>query len=193
MNSTREINAFRPSSSTIQKNSHLIKKPTGMPISTTSSTVMSDSSIASASHSQPVIIHAHSPKVMHIQACDFMAIVQKFTGFSTPSNDDNNTNLTCKDDDPPVNKKRKISVGQREEKLVESSLNDNRQLKPQQWPSVTPIANVGFNPFSNAMWFGHGFTSEIFELPNSIYRFAEMPEMSSISNINSTSSRLSDV
>nr|GMC69489.1 VQ motif-containing protein 20-like [Ipomoea batatas] len=33
----------------------------------------------------PVIIYTHSPKVIHTQPKDFMALVQKLTGFSRPA------------------------------------------------------------------------------------------------------------
>ncbi|OAY31329.1 VQ motif-containing protein 8, chloroplastic [Manihot esculenta] len=114
------INGLRPSPLKINKESHLIHKLS----SSSSSSTTSNSSPPSASviapagaaagvkqgRNQPVIIYTHSPKVIHTQARDFMALVQKLTGLSSSKNDEttkatqqgkesggfiNNKGLTC--------------------------------------------------------------------------------------------------
>ncbi|XVF84771.1 hypothetical protein PTKIN_Ptkin17bG0065400 [Pterospermum kingtungense] len=62
------INGLRPSPLKISKDSHLIQKPGAAP--------------AQPKRQGPVIIYTHSPKIIHTQARDFMALVQKLTGFS---------------------------------------------------------------------------------------------------------------
>ncbi|EYU40762.1 hypothetical protein MIMGU_mgv1a020379mg, partial [Erythranthe guttata] len=57
------INGSRPSPLRINKDSHAIHK-------------------IPSKRQQPVIIYTHSPKVIHAQARDFMAMVQKLTGKS---------------------------------------------------------------------------------------------------------------
>ncbi|KAJ8492181.1 hypothetical protein OPV22_013902 [Ensete ventricosum] len=104
---SREINGSRPAPLKIHKDSHLIYK------SSSSST----STITTSSHQQqrhhPVIIYTHSPKVIHTQARDFMALVQKLTGLSHSADDDgsssfppapppSNPSRTYKDNKPPA-------------------------------------------------------------------------------------------
>ncbi|KAJ9140747.1 hypothetical protein P3X46_031355 [Hevea brasiliensis] len=92
------LNGLRPSPLKINKESHLIHKPS----SSSSSSSTSNSSSSSASviasvggeagakqrRNQPVIIYTHSPKVIHTQARDFMALVQKLTGLSSSKIDE---------------------------------------------------------------------------------------------------------
>lgn len=56
------MNGTRPSPLKIAKDSHFIQKQ--------------------QQKRQPVIIYTHSPKIIHTQARDFMALVQKLTGMS---------------------------------------------------------------------------------------------------------------
>lgn len=70
----RIINGPRPSSLKIKKESHAIGKPSN------SSTVQ-----FMAKKNGPVIIYTESPKIIHTQARDFMALVQKLTGHSRSS------------------------------------------------------------------------------------------------------------
>ncbi|XVE84862.1 hypothetical protein DITRI_Ditri17bG0046500 [Diplodiscus trichospermus] len=71
------MNGLRPSPLKISKGSHPIQKP--------SAGVLSQAAAAHTKQQQrqgPVIIYTHSPKIIHTQAQDFMALVQKLTGFS---------------------------------------------------------------------------------------------------------------
>lgn len=69
--SRKEINGRRPSPLKINRDSHSIQKPS------------SSFAVAPAQQKrQPVIIYTHSPKVIHTQARDFMALVQKLTGLT---------------------------------------------------------------------------------------------------------------
>ncbi|KAJ6312560.1 hypothetical protein OIU76_011702 [Salix suchowensis] len=86
------INGLRPSPLRISKESHLIRKSSSS--CSSASTSNSSSSIEppvsgvkqQQQKNQPVIIYTHSPKVIHTQAKDFMALVQKLTGLSRSKN-----------------------------------------------------------------------------------------------------------
>ncbi|KAF8037709.1 hypothetical protein BT93_B0535 [Corymbia citriodora subsp. variegata] len=82
------------------RDSRSIKKPSP-PSSSSSTTAAAAPLLASASPSasarpsqqqpqprHPVIIYTHSPKIIHTQPRDFMALVQKLTGLSRSSPDD---------------------------------------------------------------------------------------------------------
>ncbi|XP_021910166.1 VQ motif-containing protein 8, chloroplastic-like [Carica papaya] len=49
-------------------------------------------------HRQPVIIYAHSPKVIHTQARDFMALVQRLTGLDKTTSDENDSSSVLTDE-----------------------------------------------------------------------------------------------
>ncbi|KAI3433215.1 VQ domain-containing protein [Psidium guajava] len=108
------INGPRPPLLKIHKDSRLIKKASSLRYPSTSSSSSSSnysSSSCSSSLSNPnnhfpadssqqqprrpqpqgagpVIIYTHSPKIIHTKARDFMALVQKLTGFSRPHHHD---------------------------------------------------------------------------------------------------------
>uniref|UniRef100_A0A1J3JNF9 Protein MKS1 n=1 Tax=Noccaea caerulescens TaxID=107243 RepID=A0A1J3JNF9_NOCCA len=69
--SCHEINGSRPPSLKLAGESHSIKK-------TTSCNVVKHP--RRIGREAPVIIYAHSPKVIHARAEDFMALVQRLTG-----------------------------------------------------------------------------------------------------------------
>ncbi|KAH9746806.1 hypothetical protein KPL70_004529 [Citrus sinensis] len=76
----REINGPRPSPLKINKDSHVIHK---LPSSSSNSLLLVHNNKQEQEQDQqrrPVIIYAHSPKVIHTQPRDFMALVQKLTG-----------------------------------------------------------------------------------------------------------------
>ncbi|XP_009762837.1 VQ motif-containing protein 20-like [Nicotiana sylvestris] len=80
----------------INKNSHLIKKSSSNSLSSSSSSSSLFNGVATTTstiiHQQPrhpIIIHTHPPKVIHTHPRDFMALVQKLTGFSRE--DDNSS------------------------------------------------------------------------------------------------------
>ncbi|KAK1298059.1 hypothetical protein QJS10_CPB14g00349 [Acorus calamus] len=80
----------------INKDSHAIQKSSSSSASTGSTvTVASSSNAPKPPQRHPVIIYTHSPKVIHTHPRDFMALVQKLTGFSRSDEDvvdDNNNN-----------------------------------------------------------------------------------------------------
>ncbi|XP_058087916.1 VQ motif-containing protein 20 [Magnolia sinica] len=79
----REITGQRPTPLKINKDSHLIHKPSSSSSSSSSaSSSLSNTATAAKQQRHPVIIYTHSPKIIHTQARDFMALVQKLTGLS---------------------------------------------------------------------------------------------------------------
>ncbi|MED6194502.1 hypothetical protein PIB30_029150 [Stylosanthes scabra] len=67
------MNGPRPSPLMINKDSHMIRKP-------------SSSSSDQNKIRKPIIIYTQSPKIIHTKAQDFMALVQRLTGKSPTSN-----------------------------------------------------------------------------------------------------------
>ncbi|PKU80084.1 uncharacterized protein LOC110102216 [Dendrobium catenatum] len=189
MNPSPEINGFVRTSPIMKLNK----------VSTTTITSTSSTSVSSVSYRPPVIIYTQSPKIIHTRACDFMALVQKLTGFSRSSNDDINDNPTTSssnnDDSIHLNKKRKISVEKKKEELSEPSLDDTLQLTPEQRPSVTPATtNFELNPpLSDVPLFMQGFTTEFFDLPNALYKYTELPGSSPLPNINGATPTFSEI
>ncbi|KAK4409611.1 VQ motif-containing protein 20 [Sesamum angolense] len=99
------INGPRPSPLRINKDSHAIHKPSSssshQPVNENTAHLASGPKQQQQQQSlsakrQPVIIYTHSPKVIHAQARDFMALVQKLTGLSRSSEDEKTTTTTMK-------------------------------------------------------------------------------------------------
>ncbi|KAL7160967.1 hypothetical protein ACSBR2_041586 [Camellia fascicularis] len=92
-----------PSHLKINKDSHFIKKSPSPPSSFSSSASSLATAVVAATtkpqHRHPVIIYTHSPKIIHTNPRDFMALVQKLTG------------LSRSDDDPPPRPKQDPGSG----------------------------------------------------------------------------------
>ncbi|KDP29420.1 hypothetical protein JCGZ_18341 [Jatropha curcas] len=85
------INGTRPSPLKINKESHLVQKQSSSSSISVIAPVGGDGGVGNGVKQQrknPVIIYTHSPKVIHTQARDFMALVQKLTGLSSSGNDE---------------------------------------------------------------------------------------------------------
>ncbi|CAM8919361.1 unnamed protein product [Rhodiola kirilowii] len=82
-NKEYKINGVRPTALQLHKSSHVIHKSSASSSSSVS-TACSYTSPSNKNHQRngPVIIYTHSPKVIHTQPRDFMALVQKLTGLS---------------------------------------------------------------------------------------------------------------
>ncbi|XAR72342.1 hypothetical protein NMG60_11018949 [Bertholletia excelsa] len=77
-NEKRPINGPRPAPLRVSKDSHAIQKTSNSRPHLPCPAV--DARVEQRRH--PVIIYAHSPKVIHAKPCEFMALVQKLTGLS---------------------------------------------------------------------------------------------------------------
>ncbi|TKY50842.1 VQ motif-containing protein 8 [Spatholobus suberectus] len=74
------INGPRPSSLVINKDSHMIRKPS-------TCVDAAEAKLHRPQRINPIIIYTQSPKVIHTKAKDFMALVQRLTGRSSTNDD----------------------------------------------------------------------------------------------------------
>ncbi|URE38464.1 VQ motif [Musa troglodytarum] len=119
--SARDINGPRPSAPLrIHKGSHLIHRPPS-------------SSGARCQRNHPVVIYTHSPKVIHTQASDFMALVQKLTGRSQSPEADTGTNSSAPP--PDVSREADAVSGDSSSRFISSSSS-----------SATTMSRAGFDP-----------------------------------------------
>ncbi|XP_010465925.1 PREDICTED: VQ motif-containing protein 20-like [Camelina sativa] len=91
--------SLSPPTLKVNKDSHVIKKPPSP---------SSSSSAAAAKHRHPVIIYTHTPKIIHTNPKDFMALVQKLTGMS-PSDEDPGGNTTTDRGGKSINQSQSVS------------------------------------------------------------------------------------
>ncbi|KAK9684249.1 hypothetical protein RND81_10G196500 [Saponaria officinalis] len=112
-------NGMTSSSMKVHKVSHAIKKSSYSSSSSSSSRFVPSLIMAgSKAHHQrgPVIIYTHSPKVIHTNPRDFMALVQKLTGMSG-SKDDNDVSPRFKNVTNELTNNKKMTI--------KMSINDN--------------------------------------------------------------------
>ncbi|KAI3848648.1 hypothetical protein MKX03_010358 [Papaver bracteatum] len=108
-----DVNCLRKSGTPlplkINKESHQIHKSSSSSLTSSATSsingVINMSSTKNQQQQQrhPVIIYTHSPKVIHTQACDFMALVQKLTGLSHADQQQNQSGGS------PVDTKQSVS------------------------------------------------------------------------------------
>ncbi|KAJ4709930.1 VQ motif containing protein [Melia azedarach] len=165
---SRIINGPRPSPLKIGKDSHVIHKSHSSSSSSTSAPGLAQQK----QQRQPVIIYAHSPKVIHTQARDFMALVQKLTGLSPPvehdrhDNNNNNNNKTAgmstMKKEKTVDGKHDCGVGGADGTGVSLS-------------SVSPITRPPTNPFLADIPLFTPTGTDFFFSPKPMYRFPGSP------------------
>ncbi|XP_044492254.1 VQ motif-containing protein 8, chloroplastic [Mangifera indica] len=144
------INGPRPSPLNINKDSHAIHKSSSL-----SGVVQAQAQALNAinkkqQRQQPVIIYTESPKVIHTQARDFMALVQKLTGLS-------------RDDDQEqekANNKKNPNLEKEEKKPLDSDAD------------VSPIMNPPRNPFLADIPLFTPNSTDFFCSPRPMYRFS---------------------
>lgn len=179
------INGPRPLPLRINKDSHVIHKPSSSSSSHQAVIENSGHSLAPKHHGmsakrQPVIIYTHSPKVIHAQARDFMALVQKLTGLSRSEGGEKTVKSeseSLKDEDPFSEDKdccvKNVGFGDNE---TSSVLNDERfvgEVK-QDSSAVSPMYKVSntylvdsplFTPNSNE-FFCSSRPNSLFQSPS---------------------------
>ncbi|CAL9068887.1 unnamed protein product [Musa banksii] len=187
---SREINGSRPAPLKIHKDSHLIHKASSSS-SSSSSTSTSTTTTTTSSHQQqrhhPVIIYTHSPKVIHTQARDFMALVQKLTGLSRSAADDDSSSL------PPAPSQSKTSRKHKDDNRATASASDDSSSSSENCSSFggdvhvscSSLATVGaispisleqlppLNPFLSEMPLFTPNSSDIFCSSRSFYRYPD--------------------
>ncbi|XVE92582.1 hypothetical protein REPUB_Repub01dG0110800 [Reevesia pubescens] len=184
------INGLRPSPLKISKDSHIIQKP--------SAGVVSQAAAAGQPKQQqqqgPVIIYTHSPKIIHTQARDFMALVQKLTGFSRS---DHEVNKTTPSIAKKINEAKDISVaGNRQEDNDSSSAltdeNGGLAVAGSDVNNVTssyvPTTISPTNPFFADIPLFTPNSTDFFCSPRHVYKFADNAIVSpTLGNLNSPS------
>ncbi|KAL2453067.1 vq motif-containing protein 20 [Abeliophyllum distichum] len=129
----------------INKDSHFIKKlPSSSSSSSFSTPVINGGASKPPQPRYPVIIYTHSPKVIHTHPRDFMALVQKLTGYS-PSEDE------------PANPKPKCSDENSDENVKKSVISDDNE-------STSVVTDENIN--GNSCTFGDSQVNSRFVLPN---------------------------
>ncbi|KAH7571161.1 hypothetical protein ACOSP7_019805 [Xanthoceras sorbifolium] len=148
--SSDQINGLRPSPLKLNRDSHTIHKP-------------SSSSLAQQPRNGPIIIYTHSPKVIHTQARDFMALVQKLTGLSSRNSDHNHDHAPSQPLPPPQEAKTTSRGGEGGVGVVGNSLT-----------LVSPVMKPPANPFlADIPLFTPNSTEHFFYSPRAMFRFSE--------------------
>ncbi|KAM7277493.1 hypothetical protein ACFE04_019359 [Oxalis oulophora] len=142
-----ELNGPRPSPLKLNKSSHLIQK---VP-------------------QKPIIIYAHSPKIIHTQASDFMALVQRLTGLSRSN------------DAKKKNSKEKRDIIDKKNIKVSESVRDARNITKSSTSSLTeeinlvsPIMNPPKQPhFADVPLFTPMAADHFFCSPKPFFKFSD--------------------
>ncbi|XP_071725324.1 VQ motif-containing protein 8, chloroplastic-like [Rutidosis leptorrhynchoides] len=167
-----EINGPRPSPLKLDRNSHVIQKS-----STSLSLIFSssDNSLPVNNPKQiqkPVIIYARSPKIIHTQPKDFMALVQRLTGHDSSRPKDNS------------NKVSKAVSNNREDRNIIT--NESSSSLSEETRMVSPIMNPPKEPhFADIPLFTPNSTDRFFCSPKPLLRFSGF---SSPNNLGGTTS-----
>ncbi|KAJ0038635.1 hypothetical protein Pint_21971 [Pistacia integerrima] len=159
------INGHRPSPLKINKESHAIQKSLYSSFTSSSTSSSLTATLPGIVHNvnnkrrQPVVIYMHSPKVIHTQARDFMALVQKLTGLSSSGRrDDDQEQKEAADNN---NKNPNLGHNETEKRVDSSSV------------SVSPVMNAPRNPFLADIPLFTPNSTDFFCSPRPMYRFSD--------------------
>ncbi|KAK9024287.1 hypothetical protein V6N11_004456 [Hibiscus sabdariffa] len=166
------MNGARPSPLKINKESHLIQKP---------------SSSSADHHHQPqqqrrqglVIIYAHSPKIIHTQARDFMALVQRLTGLSRPDrqvNDNTAAVLPRKNDNRQEDNESSSAIT---DETVGDFNNNNNNNNNNICSSNVPTSVSALNPFFADMPLFTPGSTDFFCSPRPVHKFGDTGTLNS--------------
>ncbi|KAE8732105.1 Detected protein of unknown function [Hibiscus syriacus] len=154
------MNGVRPTPLKINKESHLIQKPS--------------SSADHPKHQQqqkrggPIIIYTHSPKIIHTQARDFMALVQRLTGMSK-------FNRGVNQNTAPVRKNDKVN--RQEDNETSSGITDENGGS--YVPTTATTTAGGMGPFFADMPLFTPSSTDFFCSPRPIHKFGDMGTLNS--------------
>ncbi|KAJ4972552.1 hypothetical protein NE237_005726 [Protea cynaroides] len=184
------MNGPRTSPLKINKDSHLIQKSS----SSSSSTSSSFNGVAGAAtkhhqqqHNQqrhhPVIIYTHSPKIIHTQARDFMALVQKLTGLSRSDDRPEQPQLLKENNNNNNNNNTRPSVAATHEDTESSSVVTDEncggggsggrgEIQVSSF-SVSPPIYEPSNPFFSEIPLFTPNSAEFFCSPRTFYRYPD--------------------
>ncbi|OMP07091.1 VQ motif-containing protein [Corchorus olitorius] len=164
------INGLRPSPLKINKDSHLIQKPVPAP--------------KQQQHQRqgPVIIYTHSPKIIHTQARDFMALVQKLTGLSRSDNEVNDSAPSKPTED------NDSSSALTEDNGSSGGVDVNNKPQTRTQTQTTNIMSTPPVPFFADVPLFTPNSADFFCSPRPVYKFADNSIMSpGLGNLNSPS------
>ncbi|OMO89738.1 VQ motif-containing protein [Corchorus capsularis] len=162
------INGLRPSPLKINKDSHLIQKPVPAP-----------KQQQQQQRHGPVIIYTHSPKIIHTQARDFMALVQKLTGLSRSDNEVNDSAPSKPTED------NDSSSALTEDNGSSGGVDVNNKVAQTQSTNIITTPPVPF--FGDVPLFTPN-SADFFCSPRPVYKFADNSIMSpGLGNLNSPS------
>lgn len=125
-NHNNNVNGMLPPHLKINRDSHFFKKPSSSPPSSSSSSSSTSSTMINSmaasnkppqQHRHPVIIYTHSPRVIHTEPKDFMALVQKLTGLSRSDEKDDENNIVPSSQHQPLKQESvtsNVMVGDRD-------------------------------------------------------------------------------
>ncbi|KAM7464330.1 hypothetical protein LguiA_032451 [Lonicera macranthoides] len=168
----RVINGPRPSPLRISQDSNPIRKSSPRaPVPNYSSFPAPRLRNNKSSHQQrkPVIIYTHSPKIIHAQARDFMALVQSLTGISpslhqsTTQNEDQNVDVKIVRHDD----NESSSSGVTDDKYLIG------EIKERSSALVSPISRNP-NPYLADMPLFTPNSSDLFCSPRPLFRYSDM-------------------
>ncbi|PON78628.1 VQ motif containing protein [Parasponia andersonii] len=181
------INGPRPSPLKINRESHSIQRQKHH-----SSTTIGAAAVPGKEQMrQPVIIYTHSPKIIHTQARDFMALVQKLTGQSRSDDYDDNNNNDIEDQALHDHDLRRGTVGldQHAKSVISQEDNESSSVvttednssgfgyndvaKPRLSPASAAAVNVSITTpyFADIPLFTPTAAADFFCSPRPVYRF----------------------
>ncbi|KAL3510773.1 hypothetical protein ACH5RR_030174 [Cinchona calisaya] len=165
----RVINGPRPSPLRINKDSHVIQKPCSMNQVFKATTKQ----LSTQQPKQPVIIYTHSPKIIHTKPKDFMALVQKLTGFSRSQDQIVRADQSKRDDHTKT-----ISDG--EDNDSSSVTSDHKyegdhvtDVIKENSSAVSPV-NKGLNPYLTDIPLFTPSSNNLFPSPQPIFRYPDL-------------------
>ncbi|XP_077242257.1 VQ motif-containing protein 8, chloroplastic-like [Tasmannia lanceolata] len=158
----REINGQRPSPLKINRESHVTHKKS----SSSKSSFAGGAKPPPPQRNHPVIIYTHSPKVIRTDPRDFMAIVQKLTGFS-------------KYQDPPLDAGNASSDGNNSRINVFDDATSSSVITDENCDvhvissSVSPVFNIPSNPYFSDIPLFTPNSSDFFSSPHQSYSYSD--------------------
>lgn len=164
----RVINGPRPSPLRISQDSNPIRKSSPPVPNSSFPTPRQKNNKSRHQLRKPVIIYTHSPKIIHAQARDFMALVQSLTGISQSQHQSTTQNEHQKDE--------KI-VKRDDNESSSSGVTDEKyligEIKERSSALVSPISRNP-NPYLADMPLFTPNSSDLFCSPRPLFRYSDM-------------------
>ncbi|KAE8692337.1 hypothetical protein F3Y22_tig00110840pilonHSYRG00103 [Hibiscus syriacus] len=157
------LNGVRPFPLNINKESHLIQKP--------SSSTDQQKQQQQQRRKGLVIIYTHSPKIIHTQARDFMALVQRLTGLSRSHREVNGDTAAVL----PSRPKKNDEINKRQEDNESCSVNTDEKVED----VPTTAIGGGMKHFFADMPLFTPSSTDFFCSPTHVRKFGDMGTLNS--------------